>query len=116
MSNTYTYLLGCETRGKAMLLDPVINSIDRDLHVLQSLGPTLVYTLDTHVHADHVTAARQLTARVGSRIAGRLLSARRKCATPAWMLHTLVEFTAIMAELDMPHPKFIDNAVPGNRC
>ena len=69
VSNTYTYLLGCETSGKAMLIDPVINSIDRDLQVLQSLGLTLVYTLDTHIHADHITAARQLRARVGSRIA-----------------------------------------------
>ena len=41
-SNAYTYLLGCETSGKAMLIDPVINLIDRDLQVLQSLGLALV--------------------------------------------------------------------------
>lgn len=69
VSNTYTYLLGCETTGDAMLIDPVINSIERDLQVLQSLGLTLVYTLDTHIHADHITAARQLKERVGSKIA-----------------------------------------------
>ena len=69
ISNTYTYLLGCETTGQAMLIDPVINSIDRDLRVLQSLGLTLAYTLDTHIHADHITAARHLKERVESKIA-----------------------------------------------
>lgn len=69
VSNTYTYLLGCETTGEAMLIDPVINMLDRDLQVLQSLGLTLVYTLDTHIHADHITAARQLKERAGSKIA-----------------------------------------------
>ena len=37
VSSTYTYLLGCETTGQAMLIDPVVNAIDRDLQVLQSL-------------------------------------------------------------------------------
>ena len=69
VSNTYTYLLGCETSGEAMLIDPVINSIDRDLQILQSLGLTLVYTLDTQMHADHITAARHLKERVASKIA-----------------------------------------------
>ena len=37
VSSTYTYLLGCEETGQALLIDPVINSIDRDLQVLQQL-------------------------------------------------------------------------------
>ncbi len=69
LSSTYTYLLGCETTGQALLIDPVVNSIDRDLEVLQSLGLTLAFTLDTHIHADHITAALKLKQRVGSRIA-----------------------------------------------
>ena len=69
VSNTYTYLLGCQTTGEAMLIDPVVNSIDRDLEALQSLGLKLAYTLETHIHADHITAARHLKERVGSRIA-----------------------------------------------
>jgi glyoxylase-like metal-dependent hydrolase (beta-lactamase superfamily II) len=69
ISNTYTYLLGCETTGEAMLIDPVVNAIDRDLEVLQSLGLKLAYTVDTHIHADHITAARHLKDRVGSKIA-----------------------------------------------
>ena len=69
VSSTYTYLLGCETTGQAMLIDPVVNAIDRDLQFLQSLRLTLVLTLDTHIHADHITAALHLKQRVGSRIA-----------------------------------------------
>ena len=69
VSNTYTYLLACETTGQAVLIDPVVNSVDRDLQVLQSLGLKLAYTLETHIHADHITAARQLKQRVASSIA-----------------------------------------------
>ena len=69
VSSTYTYLLGCEETGQAVLIDPVINSIDRDLQVLQQLNLKLAYTLDTHIHADHITAARHLKERVGSKIA-----------------------------------------------
>ena len=79
ISNTYTYLLGCETTGEAMLIDPVVNSIDRDLQVLQSLGWRLAYSLDTHIHADHITAARHLKDRVGSKIAAPAID-RLPCA------------------------------------
>ncbi len=69
LSSTYTYLLGCEQTGQAVLIDPVVNAIDRDLQILQTLGLRLAYTLDTHIHADHITAALHLKERVGSRIA-----------------------------------------------
>jgi glyoxylase-like metal-dependent hydrolase (beta-lactamase superfamily II) len=69
LSSTYTYLLGCEHTGQAVLIDPVVNSIDRDLAELQRLGLTLAFTLDTHIHADHITGALHLKERVGSRIA-----------------------------------------------
>ena len=69
LSSTYTYLIGCEHTGQAVLVDPVVNSIDRDLAALQGLGLTLAFTLDTHIHADHISAARHLKERVGSRIA-----------------------------------------------
>ena len=69
LSSTYTYLLGCETTGRAVLIDPVINAIDRDLAALQELGLTLAWTLDTHIHADHITGALHLKQRVGSKIA-----------------------------------------------
>ncbi len=215
VSSTYTYLLGCDVTGEAILIDPVVNSIDRDLGLLQTLGLTLTCTLDTHIHADHITAARHLRERVGSRIAapaidqlpcvdigivegtplrvggltieplhtpghtdghyayrceGRLFSGdallidgcgrtdfqngdaptlyrsvtQKLFTLPDEVLvypahdyqgrqvssigqekgrnprlgagRTLDEFVAIMAALDLPYPKFIDYAVPGNRA
>lgn len=69
VSSTYTYLLGCEETGQAVLIDPVINSMDRDLRVLQELGLRLSCAIDTHIHADHITAALELKKRTGARIA-----------------------------------------------
>lgn len=69
VSSTYTYVLGCPETGQAILIDPVVNAIDRDLQVLQELGLTLQCTFDTHIHADHITAALELKKRTGSRIA-----------------------------------------------
>lgn len=69
LSSTFTYVLGCADTGAAVLIDPVVNSIERDLAELQRLRLTLAFTLDTHIHADHITAALQLKQRTGSRIA-----------------------------------------------
>lgn len=69
VSSTYTYLLGCEKTRQAVLVDPVIVSIDRDLAEIHRLGLTLAYSLDTHIHADHITAALELKKMAGSRIA-----------------------------------------------
>lgn len=69
LSSTYTYLLGCEETGLAVLIDPVINSIERDLAEIHSLGLKLAYTLDTHIHADHITSALELRKKTGSKIA-----------------------------------------------
>ncbi|HVC10113.1 MAG TPA: MBL fold metallo-hydrolase [Burkholderiales bacterium] len=69
LSSTYTYLLGCEETGQAVLIDPVIVAMDRDLAELDRLGLKLAYTLDTHIHADHITAGLELKRKAGSRIA-----------------------------------------------
>ncbi|MFM0717598.1 MBL fold metallo-hydrolase [Paraburkholderia strydomiana] len=66
-SSTYTYLLG--DSGEALLIDPVYEQVPRDLALLQELGLRLRTTLDTHVHADHVTGAWRLRQRCGSLIA-----------------------------------------------
>ncbi len=69
LSSTYTYLLGCETSGQALLIDPVLPMWQRDLALVHELGFKLAYTLDTHIHADHVTAALRLKRETGSQIA-----------------------------------------------
>jgi glyoxylase-like metal-dependent hydrolase (beta-lactamase superfamily II)/rhodanese-related sulfurtransferase len=67
-SSTYTYLLADEASGKAVLIDPVFEQVERDAALLRELGLHLVYTLDTHVHADHVTGAWLLKQKLGSQV------------------------------------------------
>jgi glyoxylase-like metal-dependent hydrolase (beta-lactamase superfamily II) len=68
-SSTYTYLLGCPHSGNAALIDPVIETVERDLEVLGELGLTLKCTIETHIHADHVTGAARLRELTGCRCA-----------------------------------------------
>jgi glyoxylase-like metal-dependent hydrolase (beta-lactamase superfamily II) len=214
ISSTYTYLLGCEETGQAVLIDPAMPEWQRDLKAVNDLGLTLACTVETHVHADHITSALHLKRETGCRIAYPAAS-RLDCAdlaveegrplaiggvkldpistpghtddhyayaadgrvftgdallidgcgrtdfqngdaatlyrsihgklfalpgeTLVWPAHdynhrhvssiaqerernprlgggkTLEQFTRIMAELNLPYPKFIDYAVPGNR-
>jgi sulfur dioxygenase len=67
-SSTYTYLLGDGGGGKAVLIDPVFEQVRRDAALIDELGLSLVATLETHVHADHVTGAWLLKRRKGSQI------------------------------------------------
>ena len=55
LSSTYTYLIGCEETGQAVLVDPVVPTMERDLEKIQAAGLTLAFTIETHVHADHIT-------------------------------------------------------------
>jgi sulfur dioxygenase len=64
---TYTYLLADEETREAVLIDPVLEQLDRDLELVGELGLELVNVLETHVHADHVTGASLLRARTGAR-------------------------------------------------
>lgn len=68
-SSTYSYLLGDSGAGEAILIDPVFEQAARDAALVKELGLTLLATVDTHVHADHVTGAWLLKHRLGSRIA-----------------------------------------------
>ncbi|SKA15719.1 Glyoxylase, beta-lactamase superfamily II [Enhydrobacter aerosaccus] len=68
-SSTYTYLLGDSISGEAVLIDPVFEQVRRDAALIAELGLKLLWTLETHVHADHVTGAWLLKQRLGSRIA-----------------------------------------------
>lgn len=68
-SSTYTYLLADPATRSAVLIDPVFEQVRRDATLIRQLGLTLLWTIDTHVHADHVTGAWLLRQRLGSRIA-----------------------------------------------
>lgn len=54
---TYTYLLADPETKEALIIDPVLERADRDARLISELGLELVYSLDTHVHADHVTGS-----------------------------------------------------------
>ena len=82
VSSTYTYLLGCEATGRAVLIDPAMPNWQRDLAVLKELGLKLAYTIETHVHADHITSALHLQRAAGSLIAYPATS-RLKCVNVA---------------------------------
>jgi glyoxylase-like metal-dependent hydrolase (beta-lactamase superfamily II) len=79
VSSTYTYLLGCETTREGVLIDPVMPTWERDLTVLNALNLKLALTIETHIHADHITSALHLKREVGSRIAYPAMS-RVTCA------------------------------------
>ncbi len=66
---TYTYLLADAQTNEALLIDTVFETHLRDLALLRELGLQLRYTLDTHVHADHVTGAWLMKQATGSKIA-----------------------------------------------
>lgn len=67
VSSTYTYLLADPLTREALLIDPVAEEVDSYARLLDDLDLKLVYTLETHVHADHVTAGGSLRARFGSK-------------------------------------------------
>ena len=68
-SSTYTYLLADRQTREAVLVDSVFEQHARDAALLRELGLKLLYTLDTHCHADHVTGAWRMKVAVGSKAA-----------------------------------------------
>ncbi|MGH6973174.1 MAG: MBL fold metallo-hydrolase [Stellaceae bacterium] len=68
-SSTYTYLLADDKTRAAVMIDPVFEQVRRDAALVSELGLHLLYTLETHIHADHVTGAWLLRRRTGSRVA-----------------------------------------------
>lgn len=68
-TSTYTYLLGDRRSGEAILIDPVFETVDRDLSLIAESGLRLTYILDTHVHADHITGSGEIRRRTGAKIA-----------------------------------------------
>lgn len=65
-SSTYTYVLMDQDSRQAVIIDPVDEQIERDLGILREYGLKLVYTIETHAHADHVTSAGLLAEHTGA--------------------------------------------------
>src|SRR5262244_2398266 len=55
VSGTYTYLLASRHGGEALIIDPVLEKVDRYLQLMKDLDLKLVKAVDTHLHADHIT-------------------------------------------------------------
>src|SRR6188768_3918795 len=68
-TSTFSYLLGDPRSGQALLIDCVYEQHLRDLALIRELGLQLTHTLETHVHADHVTGAWLMKQALGSKIA-----------------------------------------------
>ena len=59
-SSTYTYLIADSNNHQAILVDPVLERVSRDLQLISELNLTLRYCLETHIHADHITGTGKL--------------------------------------------------------
>ena len=59
-SHTYTYLLAERRGGEALIIDPVLENTAQYVRLLEELDAKLVMAVDTHIHADHVTALGEL--------------------------------------------------------
>lgn len=66
-SSTYTYVLFDETTREAVIIDPVDEQLQRDLNTLRQYGLTLLWAIETHAHADHITSAALLAEHTGAR-------------------------------------------------
>lgn len=79
-SSTYTYLLAERAGGEALLIDPVLENTDQYVRLIGELELKLVMTVDTHIHADHVTALGALRDRTGCTTAMGSMT-RAECVT-----------------------------------
>ncbi len=68
-SSTYTYIIADKKTKEAAIIDPVIETVDRDVKLIEELGLKLIYALDTHIHADHITGAGELRKKLGIKTA-----------------------------------------------
>lgn len=64
-SFTYTYIVGDQSTREVVLIDPVIETFERDLKYISEWGYTLKFVLDTHIHADHITSAGEMRKKLG---------------------------------------------------
>jgi glyoxylase-like metal-dependent hydrolase (beta-lactamase superfamily II) len=68
-TGAFSYLVGCTRTGAALIIDPVANQTPLYLSMLDELGLRLAWVLETHLHADHITAADSLREWTGAEVA-----------------------------------------------
>ncbi len=68
-TSTYTYIVADRVSKSAVLIDPVLGHEVRDMRVVDELGMTLTWVIETHIHADHITSASVLRERTGCKVA-----------------------------------------------
>ena len=68
-SSTFTYLLVDPHSGDAVIIDPVDHQLERDLAAIRDQNARLLWTIETHAHADHITSAAQLIEHTGAQAA-----------------------------------------------
>jgi len=67
-SCTYTYLLIDAETGEGAIIDAVLETFDRDMQIINELGVELLYAIETHAHADHITSAGKLREMIGAKL------------------------------------------------
>ena len=75
VSSTYTYLIGSRRGGEALIIDPVLDRVDRYIQLIRELELELVKAIDTHVHADHISGLGALTGALLSELRDKLADA-----------------------------------------
>src|SRR5260370_33143713 len=74
-TSSLTYVLADDATQSALIIDPVLETVARDLQLLRELELDLRHILETHLHSDHITGAAPLPAATGARVA--VVRARR---------------------------------------
>lgn len=67
-SSTYTYLVADSETREAVIIDPVTETSERDLKLIRELGLNVLFSLETHIHADHITGAWKIAQLTGAKI------------------------------------------------
>lgn len=68
-SSTFTYVLADADTREGIIIDPVLETVNRDLQLIRELDLKLLYILETHIHADHITGSGKIADATGGQIA-----------------------------------------------
>ena len=68
VSSTWTYIVYDRDTMQAVIIDPVLEHRDRDLTLISEMGLKLSYVMETHIHADHITAASEIREETGAKL------------------------------------------------